>query len=442
VTTSAARRAPGRARRSSVRRALALAAIGGVLSAGLVGATSAAADPSYPSAKQVQRAKGAVSGASRSVATLEARLAVASARLDQLQTQVQVAAEAYDVARIELAARTTAAQAARQQADLAEQQAQQATRQVGRLAVDTYINGPGYGGLEVFVTDAGPGELLSRAAGVRIAADIAHTTLERADAARVVASLMRRQAELALAQQQAAAQRLEQAKAGAEAKAHAAEVERTRIESDRTAMIAQLASLKKTSVRLETERQQGLEEAARRRAEERRRAAAEAAARLERERRAAAEQARANRPDRSERAGDSSSSGSEAGGGSSRGSSSAGAAAVAWAKTQLGKDYQWGADGPSTYDCSGLTLQAWGRQGVSLPHSSTMQYAVTEHVDLSSLRPGDLLFYATDTSDPSTIHHVAIYAGGGQMVEAPYTGAQVRISSIYRSGMMPYAGRP
>jgi cell wall-associated NlpC family hydrolase len=413
-----------------------------MLSAGFTSvATSAAADPSYPSAKQVEQAKGAVSGASRSVAAVEAQLAVASARLEQLQTQVQVAAEAYDVARIELATRTKAAQAARQQADLAEQQAQLATRQVGRLAVDTYINGPGYGGLEVFVSDTGPGELLSRAAGVRIAADIAHTTLERADAARVVAALMRRQADLALAQQQAAAQRLEQAKAGAEAKAQAAEAERARIESDRTAMIAQLASLKKTSVRLETQRQHGLEEAARRRAEERRRAAAEAAARRERERRAAAEQARANRPDRSEQNGNGSSSGSDAGG-SSRGSSSAGAAAVAWAKTQLGKDYQWGADGPSTYDCSGLTLQAWGRQGVSLPHSSTMQYAITEHVDLGSLRPGDLLFYATDTSDPGTIHHVAIYAGGGQMVEAPYTGAQVRVSSIYRSGMMPYAGRP
>jgi cell wall-associated NlpC family hydrolase len=424
-----------------VRRALALAALGGVLSAGLVSvATSAVADPSYPSAKQVQRAKGAVSQASRSVAGLEAQLAVASARLEQLQTQVQVAAEAYDVARIELASRTTAAQAARQQADLAEQQAQLASRQVGRLAVDTYINGPGYHGLEVFVSDAGPGELLSRATGVRIAADIAHTTLERADAAQVVAALMRRQADLALAEQQAAAERLQQAKAGAEAKARAAEVERQRIESGRTAMITQLATLKNTSVRLETERQQGLAEAARRRAEERRRAAAEATARRERERRAAAEQARSNRPDPG-RDGNSSPSGSDTGG-TSRGSSSAGAAAVAWAKTQLGKDYQWGADGPSTYDCSGLTLQAWARAGVSLPHSSTMQYQVTEHVDLGSLRPGDLLFYATDTSDPGTIHHVAIYAGGGQMVEAPYTGAQVRISSIYRSGMMPFAGRP
>jgi cell wall-associated NlpC family hydrolase len=168
--------------------------------------------------------------------------------------------------------------------------------------------------------------------------------------------------------------------------------------------------------------------------------AAEATARRERERRAAAEQARSNRPDPG-RDGNISSSGSDTGG-TSRGSSSAGAAAVAWAKAQLGKDYQWGADGPSTYDCSGLTLQAWARAGVSLPHSSTMQYQVTEHVDLGSLRPGDLLFYATDTSDPGTIHHVAIYAGGGQMVEAPYTGAQVRISSIYRSGMMPFAGRP
>lgn len=405
-------------------------------------ASSAVADPTYPSAKQVEKAKGAVRQASRSVASLEAQLAVASARLDQLQTQVQVAAEAYDVARIELQRRTEAANAARRQADRATDEAQEASQQVGRLAVDTYINGPGYGGLEVFVSDAGPEDLLSRAASARIAGDIAHTTLERASAARVVASLMRRQADLALAQQQAAADRLEKARAAAEAKAKAAESERQRIESDRTAMIAELASLKKTSVRLETQRQKGLEEAARRRAEERRRAAAEAAARRERERRAAAEErARADRADRSDR-GSSGSASSSNGGGSSRGSAAGGNGAVAWARTQLGKDYQWGADGPSTYDCSGLTMQAWARQGVSLPHSSAMQYAVTQHVPIDDLRPGDLVFFATNTSDPGSIHHVGIYAGGGQMVEAPYTGAQVRLSTIYRSGLMPYGGRP
>ena len=137
-------RAPSSAR-TSARRVLALAAVGGLLSAGIATgvATSATADPSYPSARQVERARGAVSTASRSVASLEAQLAVASARLDQLQTQVQVAAEAYDQARIELETRTRAAQAAHDQADLAQQQAEQASRRLGRLAVDTYINGPG-----------------------------------------------------------------------------------------------------------------------------------------------------------------------------------------------------------------------------------------------------------------------------------------------------------
>jgi cell wall-associated NlpC family hydrolase len=416
-----------------------MGALAGLLAGGIATgvATSASADPTYPSAKRVQKAKGAVRAATASVASLEAQLAVASARLEQLQTQVQVAAEAYDLARIELDARTAAAKAARAQADRAQRDAQDAAEQVGRLAVDTYINGPGYGGLEVFVSDAGPDDLLSRAAGARIAGDIAHTTLERASAARVVASLMRRQADLALAQQQAAAERLEKARKSAEDKATAAEAEQHRIETDRAQMIVQLASLKKTSIRLESERQQGLAEAARRRAEERRRKEAEAAARRERR---AAERDRENRS-----GGQGSSAGSssgDSGGGSSHGSSSGGQGAVAWARTQLGKNYQWGADGPETYDCSGLTMQAWARQGVSLPHSSVMQYQVTEHVSISSLRPGDLVFFATNTNDPGTIHHVAVYAGGGQMVEAPYTGAQVRVSSIYRSGLMPYGGRP
>jgi cell wall-associated NlpC family hydrolase len=252
---------------------------------------------------------------------------------------------------------------------------------------------------------------------------------------------MRRQADLALAQQQAAAARLAQAQQTAQDKATAAQAQTAQIDADRTAMIAQLAKLKKTSVRLETERQQGLEAAARARAEARRRAAAQAAARAAaaRER---ARQAANNQSDGGSNDGSGGGSSWYDAGGNSYGSSAGGSAAVAWAKTQLGKDYQWGGDGPATYDCSGLTMQAWARQGVSLPHSSVMQYQVTEHVSIDSLRAGDLVFYATDTSQPSTIHHVAIYIGGGQMVEAPYTGAQVRISSIYRSGLMTYGGRP
>ena len=87
-------------------------------------------------------------------------------------------------------------------------------------------------------------------------------------------------------------------------------------------------------------------------------------------------------------------------------------------------------------------MRAWQRAGVYLPHYSVAQYAMTRHVPVSQARPGDLIFYAMNTSNPGSIHHVAIYIGNGMMIEAPHTGAQVRISSIWGYGLMPYAGRP
>lgn len=110
-------------------------------------------------------------------------------------------------------------------------------------------------------------------------------------------------------------------------------------------------------------------------------------------------------------------------------------AAVEAALSQLGKPYQWAAEGPDSYDCSGLTLWAWAHAGVSLPHNSGMQYAATPRVDRSDWQPGDLLFFG------SPIHHVGMYIGNGQMVEAPYTGSQVRINSAIRSDYVG-AGRP
>jgi cell wall-associated NlpC family hydrolase len=110
-------------------------------------------------------------------------------------------------------------------------------------------------------------------------------------------------------------------------------------------------------------------------------------------------------------------------------------AAVDAALSQLGKPYQWGASGPDTYDCSGLTSWAWAHAGVTLPHNSGMQYDATPRVAESDWQPGDLLFFG----DP--IHHVAMYIGNGQMVEAPYTGSQVRVNDAYRSDYVG-AGRP
>lgn len=109
--------------------------------------------------------------------------------------------------------------------------------------------------------------------------------------------------------------------------------------------------------------------------------------------------------------------------------------AVDAALSQVGKPYKWAAAGPDSYDCSGLTMWAWARAGVSLPHNSTMQYNATPRVPRDDWEPGDLLFFG------SPIHHVAMYIGNGKMVEAPYSGQQVRINSAYRSDYVG-AGRP
>jgi cell wall-associated NlpC family hydrolase len=111
------------------------------------------------------------------------------------------------------------------------------------------------------------------------------------------------------------------------------------------------------------------------------------------------------------------------------------AGAVEEARRQLGKPYVYGAAGPDSFDCSGLTMWAWGHAGVSMSHSAAAQYGEFPHVSTDSLQPGDLIFYG------SPIHHVGMYVGGGQMIEASHTGTPVRYASIWRSDMVG-ASRP
>lgn len=120
------------------------------------------------------------------------------------------------------------------------------------------------------------------------------------------------------------------------------------------------------------------------------------------------------------------------------------AAAIAAARTQLGDPYVWGGSGPDVFDCSGLTQWSYAHAGLQLPRVAADQYNVGQHVSLDQLQPGDLLFWATDISDPATIHHVAMYIGGGMMIAAPHTGTVVQIQPVYLSGYIgatrPYVG--
>jgi cell wall-associated NlpC family hydrolase len=110
--------------------------------------------------------------------------------------------------------------------------------------------------------------------------------------------------------------------------------------------------------------------------------------------------------------------------GSALSPSEQGARAVRYAMDQVGKPYEWGAEGPGAYDCSGLTSQAWQHAGTPIPRTSQEQWARLARVPLNELRPGDLVVYFPEAT------HVAMYLGNGKVVQAPRPGDRVKISPI------------
>jgi cell wall-associated NlpC family hydrolase len=124
--------------------------------------------------------------------------------------------------------------------------------------------------------------------------------------------------------------------------------------------------------------------------------------------------------------------------------------AIAFAYDRLGTPYLWGGTGTAAdhgeFDCSGLTQAAYASVGVTVPRVAADQWYAGPHVPKDQLQPGDLVFFAYNTSDPSTIHHVGIYVGGGAMIDAPHTGATIRFDTIssseYIGAVRPYAQVP
>jgi cell wall-associated NlpC family hydrolase len=111
--------------------------------------------------------------------------------------------------------------------------------------------------------------------------------------------------------------------------------------------------------------------------------------------------------------------------------------AVAFAYAQLGKPYQWGATGPGSYDCSGLAQAAWAAAGITIPRDTFEQWAALPHIALSTIQPGDLLYF-------DGIGHVAIYVGNNEIIDAPQTGMDVQrvpLAGWYASALVG-AARP
>ena len=119
-----------------------------------------------------------------------------------------------------------------------------------------------------------------------------------------------------------------------------------------------------------------------------------------------------------------------------------GQSALDWARTQIGKPYAWGGAGPGGYDCSGLTMAAWASVGVALPRSAAEQFGAGAHLPLAQAQPGDLVFWAANPADPSTITHVGLYVSSGQVLHSARSGTVVSIDPMWPDGLMSTVTRP
>jgi cell wall-associated NlpC family hydrolase len=376
-------------------------------------------NPRPPSAAQINAAENKVRQQQAALGTAQGRLSAASAMLARLQTQAEVLTERYDEVQINEQRAVSAYHVTEARLSQAQRQETASQHRLAGLAAEEFESGGGFDPMTSMIGDAnGPQGYLNQVGLGQVLAQSGTDVLAQNQANDVVAKVFRTQAHDLLTAQQAdlrAANDLKVAIGVAVAR-QAGFVQATR--NDRDKLAGELSAAQARASALQAARQAALAAAAAR--------ASAAAARA-----AAAAGGNQGGPGQAP---------SWAWG--SGATTTQGDIAANWALSQLGKPYQWGAAGPDTYDCSGLTMEAWARAGVQLLHYTGYQWEEGPHVPLNELQRGDLLFFATNTSDPATIHHVGIYIGNGMMVDAPFTGAYVRIDSMYQPGGLIGAVRP
>lgn len=417
-----------------------------------------------PSEDDIAKAQAAEEAAKLSVAEIEVRLAQVSAQAQSATQAAQMAGEDLNAANIALdQARATADQA---QADAARAQAdfEEGKKQIASIAQTAYRDGnASLDALAPYLDSDGLRTVETKKSSIDSFSNSAETKMQSVAALEQVANVMRGAADQALAAQQSATDEVQARTDAANAAASNAQAQQRTVEAQRSAYVEELAKKQNTTVDLIQQREAALEAERQAAAEAAARAAAEAAAQAaaeEAERQAAAAQAApaapaAPAPSVDEGDDDDSDSGytppsrtpeiedssdDDDGGGSPWGSGGA-STAIAAAKSYLGVPYVWGGESYGGVDCSGLTMLAWAQAGVSLPHLSRAQYGYGTHVSINSMEAGDLIFWSSNGAQ-SGIYHVAMYLGGGEMIEAPTFGVPVRITGVYSWGsIMPYAVR-
>ncbi len=413
---------------------------------GLTGLQAALADEAdTPSRQEVRDARTAARDKARDVAAVQADLAAANQRLQQSAIEAAQATEAWNGARYRLEQARQAAAAADERAGIARTDVDRQQDAYADALVSSYQLAPTLTAVASMVQADGIGTLLQQTETMRAAESALDSRYDGFVAASTLADVALGQAEAARAEAEQAQVEAREARDRARAAAEAAAAEAQAIADRKGELIAELAELEDISVELAEERQRALDE---------RRAQAAAAAAQEAAEQAAAEEAAAQEAaeqeaEEQEPAPDPEPATPEPaspptppapqpdpptpGGGAG--------AAVAFARAQLGEPYVWGAAGPGSWDCSGLTMGAWRAGGKYLPHYSVAQYEQSTPISASSLQPGDLVFWGSSSS-PSSIYHVALYIGGGQIIHAPRTGRPVSQESMYYWTTPNFYARP
>jgi cell wall-associated NlpC family hydrolase len=351
-------------------------------------------------------------------------------QLEQQSKRLSILAEDYDEARVRIAKVDEELAAAQARVANTDQQAGAIRRRLKTQAVEAYVRGGSSQALALLAQTKKGDDVAVRSQYVQTVTSGAGDVLDELRLVRQDLDQQRGQLDAAKAEAGAAAalavsKQREAAQAETEQKATLAKVQ-----GELTDLVA--AEAKR---RAEAEAKRVQAELAARKAREDA-AAREAAAREAAKRTTTTSASRSGSPVVTPRPGSPSSppSGGPAAQPSPPPPSAGAQAAIDEAKRQLGKPYQYGASGPDSFDCSGLTSWSWRAGGKSLPHSSRAQWSATSRVAIDDLMPGDIVFYG------NPIHHVGLFVGNGQMIEASETGTPVRYASIYRSDLVG-AGR-
>jgi cell wall-associated NlpC family hydrolase len=386
----------------------------GAISFAALAVTALLVDPSRadhsPGAKELARSKSQVRDRSVAIGRLDAALAQADGRLDDLNDDAELAVERFNGARARLEQADRDYRDALTRTGKARDRLGEARHQLAIFASRAYRSDNSYPSLAAVLGGrGGPSGFLERASFMQVLANRQNFAVGQERAAHSIADLFEKQSRRALGDQRAATRAAAGARQAATAAVARQRASVKRIQQQKAGLVAALSRAKAHTAALQRARD------------------AEAAPKDAVPKGAVRQIAR-----------------------SLPHASGLGAVAARAALKWLGTPYSWGGGNPAGpslgiaqgahtvgFDCSGLVTYAWARAGVPLTHYATSQYNSGPHPVRNQLRPGDLVFFAHNPSNPSTIHHVGIYIGNGQMVEAPFTGAHVRVSSAFRPD---YAG--